>query len=142
MPSPTVADSLATGAGGFWSGSLLNSSFLSLSIDGTTVSNEQVFTGTLDNGLADTSYPLGPPDPQDDVTVGSTARSTQFLSWFRGGRQGYDERNMFAMSSNLTVSGPAAVPEIDPNGLGSVVALVAGMLGLLERRRMNATMAA
>jgi hypothetical protein len=32
----------------------------------------------------------------------------------------------------------AAVPEIDPNSLGSVLALVAGSLGLLERRRLKA----
>jgi hypothetical protein len=31
--------------------------------------------------------------------------------------------------------GPSAVPEIDPAGLGSVLALVTGALGLLERRR-------
>ena len=35
------------------------------------------------------------------------------------------------------VSGPSAVPEIDPNGLGSVLAFVAGALGLLERRRLK-----
>jgi hypothetical protein len=32
----------------------------------------------------------------------------------------------------------AAVPEIDPNSLGSVLALVVGSLGLLERRRLKA----
>jgi carbonic anhydrase len=32
----------------------------------------------------------------------------------------------------------AAVPEIDPNSLGSVLALVLGSLGLLERRRLKA----
>lgn len=32
----------------------------------------------------------------------------------------------------------AAVPEIDPNSLGSVLAMVAGSLGLLERRRLKA----
>lgn len=31
----------------------------------------------------------------------------------------------------------AAVPEIDPAGMGSVVAIVSGVLGLLERRRMK-----
>ena len=36
------------------------------------------------------------------------------------------------------VSGPAGVPEIDPNSLGSVLALVLGSLGLLERRRLKA----
>ena len=36
------------------------------------------------------------------------------------------------------VSGPSGVPEIDPNSLGSVLALVLGSLGLLERRRLKA----
>ena len=39
------------------------------------------------------------------------------------------------------VSGPSAVPEIDPNGLGSVLAFVAGALGLLERRRLKVKLA-
>jgi formylglycine-generating enzyme required for sulfatase activity len=36
------------------------------------------------------------------------------------------------------VSGPASVPEIDPNSFGSVLALVLGSLGLFERRRQKA----
>ena len=42
--------------------------------------------------------------------------------------------------ANFTVSGgsPSAVPEIDPNSLGSALALVLGSLGLLERRRLKA----
>jgi hypothetical protein len=39
---------------------------------------------------------------------------------------------------SLTVTGATAVPEIDPNSLGSVLALVLGSLGLLERRRLKA----
>jgi formylglycine-generating enzyme len=35
-------------------------------------------------------------------------------------------------------SSPSAVPEIDPNSIGSVLALVLGSLGLLERRRLKA----
>ena len=48
-----------------------------------------------------------------------------------------DETNQ---SSTFTVSGgsPSSVPEIDPNSLGSVLALVLGSLGLLERRRLKA----
>jgi hypothetical protein len=38
---------------------------------------------------------------------------------------------------SLTVTGATAVPEIDPNSLGSVLALVVGSLGLLERRRLR-----
>ena len=43
-------------------------------------------------------------------------------------------------ASTFTVSGgsPSSVPEIDPNSLGSVLALVLGSLGLLERRRLKA----
>lgn len=41
--------------------------------------------------------------------------------------------------SALAVSAlsPSAVPEIDPAGLGSVLALLGGVLGLVERRRMK-----
>jgi len=37
---------------------------------------------------------------------------------------------------------PSAVPEIDPNSLGSVLALALGSLGLLERRRLKVRLAA
>jgi hypothetical protein len=33
---------------------------------------------------------------------------------------------------------PAAVPEIDPAGMGSVLPVIGGCLGLLERRRKRA----
>ena len=39
---------------------------------------------------------------------------------------------------SLTVTGSNVVPEIDPNGLGSVLGIVFGALGLLERRRRKA----
>ena len=73
----------------------------------------------------------------------------------RGG--GYGAINPFSLSSSTgssgdpsdegvsigfrlasPVSGPSAVPEIDPNSIGSVLALVLGSLGLLERRRLKA----
>ena len=40
--------------------------------------------------------------------------------------------------NSTAVPEPSAVPEIDPNSLGSVLALVLGSLGLLERRRLKA----
>ncbi len=43
----------------------------------------------------------------------------------------------YAGIDNVNVS-PSAVPEIDPAGMGSVLAVVAGALGLLERRRLRA----
>ena len=45
------------------------------------------------------------------------------------------------VSPNLVMTvgaDPTSVPEIDPNSLGSVLALVLGSLGLLERRRLKA----
>lgn len=39
---------------------------------------------------------------------------------------------------SLSITAGAGVPEIDPSGLGSVIALVTGALGLLERRRLKA----
>jgi len=80
---------------------------------------------------------------------------------FRGVRGGnWDFLNPFFLSSSFSfwgdpsvevdtvgfrlaspVSGPSAVPEIDPNGLGSVLAFVAGALGLLERRRLKVKLA-
>jgi len=75
---------------------------------------------------------------------------------FRGQRGGdWRNNNPFFLSSShsnstapsveleyigfrLASGGPSAVPEIDPNSLGSVLALVLGSLGLLERRRLKA----
>jgi len=53
-----------------------------------------------------------------------------------GDPSGEDDNIGFRLAS--PVSSPSAVPEIDPNSLGSVLALVLGSLGLLERRRLKA----
>jgi len=49
--------------------------------------------------------------------------------------------NSFSPSNNgewtVGTATPSAVPEIDPAGMGSVLALVTGALGLLERRRLK-----
>ena len=52
----------------------------------------------------------------------------------------FDVSEFTDQGATFTVSGgsPSAVPEIDPNSLGSVLALVLGSLGLLERRRLKA----
>ena len=70
-------------------------------------------------------------------------------SWLNGrprslssslGDSGDPSRESFAIGFRLAspVSGPSSVPEIDPSSLGSVLALVLGSLGLLERRRLKA----
>jgi len=48
------------------------------------------------------------------------------------------EYNFIGFRLASPVSSPSSVPEIDPNSLGSVLALVLGSLGLLERRRLKA----
>jgi formylglycine-generating enzyme required for sulfatase activity len=57
-------------------------------------------------------------------------------SEYSQGRAASDED----ISSGFRLVSPAAssVPEIDPNSLESVLALVLGSLGLLERRRLKA----
>jgi hypothetical protein len=52
----------------------------------------------------------------------------------------FADRASIVQSGNslLLQIGASAVPEIDPKSLGSVVALVLGSLGLLERRRRKA----
>ena len=62
----------------------------------------------------------------DASDLSSTYRSTSDLS---------NERSSLGFRLASPVSGPSGVPEIDPAGLGSVLALVTGALGLLERRR-------
>ena len=48
------------------------------------------------------------------------------------------ESNIIGFRLASPTSSPSSVPEIDPNSLGSVLALVLGSLGLLERRRLKA----
>ena len=47
------------------------------------------------------------------------------------------EMNSIINNPTGNLLAPSAVPEIDPNSLGSVLALVLGSLGLLERRRLR-----
>ncbi len=51
---------------------------------------------------------------------------------------GSSTNGTYNMEIQVALPEPSAVPEIDPNSLGSVLALVLGSLGLLERRRLKA----
>lgn len=44
-----------------------------------------------------------------------------------------------SLGFNFVVSASSEVPEVDPAGVGGVLAIVTGVLGLLERRRLKAT---
>ena len=59
--------------------------------------------------------------------------STLFV--LSGAYAGQSSVSLSGSSLVLNIQGSAPVPEIDPAGLGSVVALVTGALSLLERRR-------
>jgi formylglycine-generating enzyme required for sulfatase activity len=96
-------------------------------------------------GAFDMSGNLG--EWNDLTGAAGTSRQTRGGHWSSDGSLGLSsaERESRAPSfgSNAVgfrlaspVSSPAAVPEIDPNSLGSVLALVLGSLGLLERRRL------
>jgi hypothetical protein len=51
-------------------------------------------------------------------------------------RSTYDPSSVSHVGGGFRLASP--VPEIDPNSLGSVLVLVLGSLGLLERRRLKA----
>jgi len=145
-----VAPSI-TGANGLWSGALVNR--IATDIDGTVVSpngngnDVYVYTGSLVDGTA-SSTPLGyfyPGDPDYDIpaefqaSIGQATGDTD-AAWIRNGSnsEASSSRSLYGISETLTVASPSSVPEIDPAGMGSVLALVTGALGLLERRRLKA----
>ena len=67
------------------------------------------------------------------------SRSLYDLSSSNGLQNGPSlEKSFYGFRLASPVSEPSAVPEIDPNSIGSVLALVLGSLGLLERRRLKA----
>ena len=114
---------------GLWSGSLYDT--IAYDVDGTALNAYQyVFTGSLANGVKDSTTYFG----ASSVMAGSPAFHSAGTPWWvhsLGNIAGFT-LPMYAVSSELTV--PSAVPEIDPAGASSVLALVAGALGLLERR--------
>jgi hypothetical protein len=64
--------------------------------------------------------------------------TTYAVSTDVGGSWGSYDGFPLLFSIEATATTPSAVPEIDPNSVGSVLALVLGSLGLLERRRLKA----
>ncbi len=93
--------------------------------DGTSSYNFTLANVVTATGLW--SYPSG------GSFGGIVAQSSNY-----GGSWTLSNYGPFLMEFDATAIAPSAVPEIDPNSLGSVLALVLGSLGLLERRRLNA----
>jgi formylglycine-generating enzyme len=76
--------------------------------------------------------------------AGSTTAFVRGGSWQFGDTSNTDYdtplANLYSDTIGFRLAGPVAgpaVPEIDPNSLGSVLALVLGSLGLVERRRLK-----
>ena len=135
-------------------GTISDYSLLSFNLTATKAENPTLtlvsgIGGVLVSGLIATDSALYVPD-------GSTLQITQtgtYIDWannylgssfYRGGSGFVNTAWDSGSYPNTDVNGwrigsvQAAVPEIDPNSLGSVLALVLGSLGLLERRRLKA----
>jgi hypothetical protein len=125
-----VADDLTENTNGMWSGNLISN--INGLIDGTLVESYDVYTGTGTNGLKASGFTLG----SARANYGVSSREDE--DWIAEGSDfnTYDN-HIYGMSETLTVGGASPVPEIDPAGMGSVLALVTGALGLLERRRLK-----
>lgn len=118
-------------ASGLWSGSLLApiNGFLTYPSSFDTA----VWTGTGLNGTSDGSFALGVTGEFGPMTGLSNKSNGDWIA--DGSLSSGNRMSMYGISQVLTVTG---VPEIDPAGMGSVLALVGGALGLLERRRVKA----
>lgn len=123
-----ISNDLTTSAGGFWSGALLGSTNLNLTIDGSTISSK-TWTGTLSNGQSAARY-LG--KTGDYVVDGLTTSSTTYLDyqdeWY------LDYAPMYGMSATLTVP-PPAVPEPTTCVLALVGLLCGGVTTWRRRQR-------
>ena len=73
-------------------------------------------------------FPVGDPLPVGSTNYSMNVMDETGLLSGPGGLSGARLRNLYVLS---------IVPEIDPAGMGSVLAMVTGALGLLERRRLK-----
>ena len=138
LPNGTkIAGDLTTSTGlkGLWSGSLFTTP--TIGIDGNSVTANFAYTGSQPDGTAFTSPDSRQLGSSQVVQYGNPNEigSGRFFS-VEDGAPNTALMNFYGVSSELTV--PNAVPEIDPAGLGSVLALVTGTLGLLERKGSRA----
>jgi len=126
-----VATSMSTSTGGLWSGTLLSNPDQTL--NGTAPPGIQFkWTGSNTSGVASSGLanPLG---SGGSVGFGYIGTAANWIAYSSGSPD--FPLHLYGVSPELVV--PGAVPEIDPAGIGSVLALVTGALGLLERRRLK-----
>ena len=122
-----LAVDMTTGTAGLWSGVIEGKP--KFGIDGTDFGDfATIWSGSEQNGLKSTGNSLSDGSPK----TGYTGFPTFWLSLI--GTSSTVGQRMYGLSAEVTVAG---VPEIDPAGMGSVLALVTGALGLFERRRTS-----
>lgn len=136
-----VADSLTTSAGGLWSGSVNASPDETLTATLPFPPANEIYTGSAVDGTKKNYGPglggLG----ETNAYFGWAGPPFTYSAWISvfpdSSSPPNTDKRMYGLSEELTVSGgPSPVPEIDPAGMGSVLALLASGLGLLERRRL------
>jgi len=112
----------------FPSATYQNFSITGLSINLAPTTNYWIVMGATSIGA---NYSLG-------LTNNSTGAGPLSIGYgvFSGGGPWVSSNSWYVIGSVSAVS-PAPVPEIDPAGMGSVLALVTGVLGLMERRRVR-----
>jgi hypothetical protein len=126
-----LANDLTTNLFGLWGGNLR--AVPNITIDGLSLgaSDPTTFTGSLSDGTSSGDH-LG------NITATRGVADVTTSSWIELASSFYGvSYRFYGLSDDLTVA--SAVPEIDPAGIGSVLALVTGALGLLERRRLKVT---
>lgn len=134
FPGKTITSGTALLLTADWTQDLSDGHFkIDLSNSGGLVASGTFTYGQFDvvPGLNTVTVPLtwNPTRGSDDVT-----------QWYLIGNGAnnftpYGELRLTEMA--VLTSSPSGVPEIDPAGIGSVLALATGTLGILERRRSN-----
>lgn len=95
-------------------------------------------------GLAGTPTGFTPGTPYSLMFLNAAGGITGFdpsLFVLSGTYAGQSSVSLSGSSVVLNIQGSTPVPEIDPSGMGSVLALVTSALGLLERRRLKVKLA-
>lgn len=125
-----IANDMSTNSGGLWGGSLFSAP--NVWVNGTTSTSADPLVWTGGSGPNPPFYNyLG-----DSYGAYAGNLTTSDFNWVVDSGVSTSETHAFyGVSAELTVGGSSPVPEIDPAGMGSVLALVMGALGLLERRR-------
>lgn len=122
-----IAASMGITPGGLWSATYLFG-LPNTQINGLPATQNNVWTGT---------DPFGEKlDPLGETFANYGNAFSPSAAWVASGSNfSILPFLMYGLSEELTVAGGSPVPEIDPAGMGSVLALVGGALGMLERRR-------